>query len=217
MNLAATRFAPMMLYSSTSVFSQKCVRSSLRSKNLIFHQTAAALGASMAGGAGATFSMSTSAGASTDKGSPVGQDTPFLVKHKQATVFAPSSNKEPRPAVFTENGERFLQLKVAPEDTAFRMCLFEERVPAGGGTPIHVHLMEDEFFTFVEGTFKVVAGKDVLDVKAGETVFVPRGTPHAWCNVGNTPGKLYLPHTRDTNSFKTLANPASTKQRPRRK
>jgi hypothetical protein len=31
--------------------------------------------------------------------------------------------------------------------------------------------------------------------KAGETVFVPRGTPHAWCNVGNTPGKLYFGFT----------------------
>ncbi|CAB9504195.1 Cupin 2, conserved barrel domain protein [Seminavis robusta] len=122
------------------------------------------------------------------------QDTPFLARWKEDTVFA--SQKEPRPKVFIEHpGPRSLQLLVEPSDTAERMCLYEERVPPGAGTPVHVHFTEDEYFTFLEGQFKVIAGPSVLDVKAGETIFVPRGTPHAWCNVSDGPGRLLFGFT----------------------
>ena len=63
---------------------------------------------------------------------------------------------------------------------------FEAIVPAGGGPPPHTHLREDESFYVVSGELELLVGESTYAAKAGDFVFVPRGTIHRFKNVGDT-------------------------------
>jgi mannose-6-phosphate isomerase-like protein (cupin superfamily) len=53
--------------------------------------------------------------------------------------------------------------------------------PAGAaGPPPHVHHHRDELFYIVKGRLTFVLGTHEFDVEQGGTVFVPRGTRHAF-------------------------------------
>ena len=48
--------------------------------------------------------------------------------------------------------------------------------------PLHLHRNDDEAWYVLEGTLCVRVGKDVVEARAGSSVFVPRGTPHTYWN-----------------------------------
>jgi mannose-6-phosphate isomerase-like protein (cupin superfamily) len=48
--------------------------------------------------------------------------------------------------------------------------------------PLHLHRHDDEAWYVLEGTLCVRIGKDVVEARAGSSVFVPRGTPHTYWN-----------------------------------
>lgn len=50
--------------------------------------------------------------------------------------------------------------------------------PANVGTPLRVHYEEDEGFYVLEGSVSITVGDDVVELKAGEHAFGPRGIPH---------------------------------------
>jgi hypothetical protein len=58
------------------------------------------------------------------------------------------------------------------------------------GPALHTHLREDELWYVVEGDFRFKAANQMLYASAGGLAFGPRGTPHCFQNVGDTPGKL---------------------------
>ena len=72
------------------------------------------------------------------------------------------------------------------------LALFEETTAPNAGPPLHVHHAEDEFFHIVAGTYRFQAGDEVIDGSAGDALFVPRGTPHCFCNVGDQTGRLFM-------------------------
>jgi mannose-6-phosphate isomerase-like protein (cupin superfamily) len=74
--------------------------------------------------------------------------------------------------------------------TAGALALCEETTPAGSGPPLHVHRDADEFFRVLEGRYRFRVGDATVDAGPGDAAFVPRGTPHAFANVGNAPGRL---------------------------
>lgn len=53
------------------------------------------------------------------------------------------------------------------------------RVKAGTEPPPHVHAREHELFYILEGTIDVYVGSEVFRVSAGESIFMPKGLPHA--------------------------------------
>lgn len=61
---------------------------------------------------------------------------------------------------------------------------FEAIVPEGGGPPPHVHSREDETFYIVSGSLEVLIGDMAYRAKAGDFVYIPRGTVHGFKNVG---------------------------------
>ena len=66
-------------------------------------------------------------------------------------------------------------------DTNGKIAVFEDVVDAGApGSPRHIHHKQDETFFFLEGEFEVEIDGKRYQAKPGDTVFVPRGTPHAW-------------------------------------
>ena len=114
------------------------------------------------------------------------------------------------------NNETFI-FSGAPDDPcqqSFDVILGEGGT--GGGNALgHVHPMADETFIVTSGRLKVVVAGDEQFVEAGQTITVPRGTPHWFANAGEEVMKatvsFYPPqqHVRFFRNFATL-----TQQRP---
>lgn len=64
-----------------------------------------------------------------------------------------------------------------------------------GGPPLHIHKHQDEIFFVANGEFLIQIDKEILTVKTGDTIFIPRGVPHTFANpIENNPGSLISIH-----------------------
>ncbi len=70
--------------------------------------------------------------------------------------------------------------------------IMEAVVPPGGGPPPHIHRREEESFYVLEGHLDIRVGDTVLQASAGDFVHTPRGTVHAFRNVGSEQARLLL-------------------------
>ena len=81
---------------------------------------------------------------------------------------------------------------LAGDQTAGTLSMFENRSTGPSRTPIHVHQHDDETLHMLDGEIcAVIAGKEQL-VRAGETIFLPRGIPHQLMNVSGRPTHYLL-------------------------
>ena len=73
--------------------------------------------------------------------------------------------------------------------------IFEETVPAGTKSTLHLHHDSDEVAYVLSGevTFKI--GDEVTVGGAGAYAFMPRGVPHAWKNTGGETGRVLFLYT----------------------
>ena len=69
-------------------------------------------------------------------------------------------------------------------------AVFEDIVQPGQGPGRHIHKDQDETFLFEEGQFDVEIDGVRHHMKPGDVGFVPRGSVHAFKNVGDQPGRL---------------------------
>ncbi len=76
------------------------------------------------------------------------------------------------------------------EDTNGTHAVFEDIVAPGVGPGRHIHREQDETFLFEEGTFDVEIAGVLHHMHPGDVGFAPKGTVHAFKNVGDTPGRL---------------------------
>src|SRR5688572_18080397 len=77
--------------------------------------------------------------------------------------------------------------KLIGEDTGGSAAVFEESVPVGAGTPLHIHHASDEIIHLLAGQLTLKLGPRTTHIDSGTWVFIPRGTAHGWRNTGNTP------------------------------
>ena len=89
----------------------------------------------------------------------------------------------------TRPGERCL-IRVAAAETRGAYSVVEIVSQPGDSTTMHVNQNEDEHFFILEGTARVVRGDQTFDAPAGTTVALPRGIPHAWCNMADSPLRM---------------------------
>jgi quercetin dioxygenase-like cupin family protein len=89
--------------------------------------------------------------------------------------------------VLEENeGEAFWLLgmletvKISAQDTGGDYGLLELVVPAGVGSPWHVHPNEDEWFHVLDGEVTVWVGDTKHILEAGSFAFGPKGVPHTF-------------------------------------
>src|SRR3954467_12208000 len=76
------------------------------------------------------------------------------------------------------------------EQTAGRFALIDMLIPAGSGPPPHRHDFE-ECFHVLEGSVEVTLRDDPpVRLRAGETVNIPGGAPHAFRNGGDVSARL---------------------------
>jgi mannose-6-phosphate isomerase-like protein (cupin superfamily) len=70
------------------------------------------------------------------------------------------------------------------------VSVFEEIRPPNNGPPIHLHRHEDEIVRVLEGRHRLRVGQDDFELGPGDTIFLPRGIPHAYANCGERPGHV---------------------------
>jgi len=83
-----------------------------------------------------------------------------------------------------------LSILLSGSQTDGALSVFEDTVEPGVGPGRHIHRGEDETFFVLEGHFDVEIAGVRHHADPGDLAFVPRGTIHAFRNVGATPGKL---------------------------
>ena len=83
-----------------------------------------------------------------------------------------------------------LRILLTGEDTGGVQEVFEDIVQPDVGPPRHIHRDQDETFFFLEGQFDVEVGGVLHHMSPGDVAFIPRGTVHAFKNVGGTVGRL---------------------------
>jgi quercetin dioxygenase-like cupin family protein len=79
------------------------------------------------------------------------------------------------------------------EQTGGALALYQTIVQSQGGPPIHTHAPQEVFYV-QEGEFAFFEARDgevhTTTATAGETIHIPTGIPHAYRNIGTTPGRL---------------------------
>jgi mannose-6-phosphate isomerase-like protein (cupin superfamily) len=72
------------------------------------------------------------------------------------------------------------------EKHGVNISFFLVNAPPGGGPELHRHNY-DEVIVVQGGQATCVAGNEQREVKAGDIVVIPAGTPHRFVNSGNAP------------------------------
>lgn len=91
-------------------------------------------------------------------------------------------------------GDRYTFLVTGAESSGSMFAL-DCLVGAGGGPPPHRHLAEDELFVIYAGEVTFTAEGKTRTVSAGESVFVPRGTAHAYSNESSSDARMLAVYT----------------------
>lgn len=102
-------------------------------------------------------------------------------------------------------------------DTEGRYSIFEAKHNPGGGVPLHYHTEDEESFYVVDGTYEFRAGDTSVVAGPGDYLFVPRPTPHAFFNVGDTVGRVIIilsPGGIHEQFFRDVGEPIDDPQNP---
>jgi mannose-6-phosphate isomerase-like protein (cupin superfamily) len=75
-------------------------------------------------------------------------------------------------------------VRLTADMTAGRFGMLDVVLPSGEGTPLHVHAREDEFFRVLAGRLCFWCGDDHVVLEEGGCIWLPRGIPHRFANVG---------------------------------
>ncbi len=113
-----------------------------------------------------------------------------MATHTQGYIVAP----EHGPVWDMEPG-RPTRFRLLSEQTDDSVAVFEEVVPVGGGTPLHIHHTSDEVIYVLAGEFTFKIGEQVATGGSGTCVFIPRGTALAWRNSGSAAGRAIYTFT----------------------
>ena len=88
-------------------------------------------------------------------------------------------------------GPNFSHVKVSAQDTSGALAIFEN-IGNASGPPLHVHANQDEIFHILEGRVLFQVGEQRMELCTGDTLFAPRGVPHAFLKIGDTPARMYI-------------------------
>lgn len=86
-----------------------------------------------------------------------------------------------------------MRYRMTPEQSDGQMAIVEALVDPQAIFAIpHVHHREDEAIHVIEGSCRVIIGHDIHDLQAGESIFMPRGIPHAVVNMNEAHSRILL-------------------------
>jgi quercetin dioxygenase-like cupin family protein len=78
------------------------------------------------------------------------------------------------------------------EDTNGDYAMIHATVPPGSGPPPHIHRREDESFFVIEGQVAFQVDGRCFAATTGAWVALPKGTLHAFKNIGATPAQMLI-------------------------
>ncbi len=78
------------------------------------------------------------------------------------------------------------------ETTGGNFTALVNQIAPDQGPPEHIHTQEDEMYHVLEGTVRFKADGRYFDAPAGAFMFIPRGTPHCFRNVGDGAARLLV-------------------------
>jgi quercetin dioxygenase-like cupin family protein len=80
-----------------------------------------------------------------------------------------------------------IDLKISGKDTDGDLAIFEQTaILPGRGWPRHIHYSQDKTFYVTEGEYLFLVGDDKYRLNAGDTIYLPRKTIHAWTQLSET-------------------------------
>lgn len=85
-----------------------------------------------------------------------------------------------------------LVIRIHGRDTGGVLSVVESHDLPGGGPPLHIHHCEDETFQILEGEYEFMCDGKTFIAQKGATIFAPRGVPHTYRYLGQTPGRLMV-------------------------
>jgi mannose-6-phosphate isomerase-like protein (cupin superfamily) len=83
-----------------------------------------------------------------------------------------------------------LVIRVHGRDTNGALSVVESHDLTGSGPPPHIHHREDETFQILEGEYEFMVDGKTVHATPGTTLFAPRGVPHTYRYLGQSPGRL---------------------------
>jgi quercetin dioxygenase-like cupin family protein len=90
---------------------------------------------------------------------------------------------------------RLFSLKLLGPETGGGIMMFEETVPAGTKSTLHLHHDSDEVAYVLSGEVTFMIGDKVSVGGAGSCTVMPRGVPHAWKSTGAETGRVLFLYT----------------------
>src|SRR5215467_3872478 len=81
-------------------------------------------------------------------------------------------------------------IRLHGRDTGGLVSAVESHDVTGGGPPLHIHHREDETFQILEGDYEWTIGGETFVAQKGATLFAPRGVPHTYRYLSQSPGRL---------------------------
>ena len=118
------------------------------------------------------------------------------VESKDSVYFIDGEGNEFRqdPIVVVPDGGDVLNIaggefihKVKSADTNNVFSVIQIHTPPGKGISAHVHENEDELVYLLQGEIEVSLGDQTMRAVPGVMALLPRGIPHGFTNVGDTP------------------------------
>ena len=83
-----------------------------------------------------------------------------------------------------------MKVMMPAEHTGGTFSALVGEIKPGEGPPPHLHRDREEYFFVLEGTYDLSVNGSHTTIGPGTLVFVPRGTVHAFKNVGTGVGKV---------------------------
>ena len=84
-----------------------------------------------------------------------------------------------------------MTIKVLTSETNGAYCIIHFAHPPNVGPALHMHPSDAESFHVIKGDYKFIVGNKNIDTKVGDTVIVPKGTPHKF-NAGSDGGEFLV-------------------------
>ena len=86
-------------------------------------------------------------------------------------------------------------VKLPGAATSGSIMMFEQTVPAGTKSTLHLHHDSDEVAYVISGEVTFMIGEEVTAGGPGTCAFVPRGVAHAWKSTGAETGHVLFLYT----------------------
>lgn len=88
-------------------------------------------------------------------------------------------------------GELTLRFLFDGQDTDNTLVIFEMLVPPNAKVPVaHYHVEVDETLYVLEGTLNQLYDTQMIELRAGDKLFIKRGTVHGFSNTGSETARV---------------------------